>query len=189
MWVALENNRICQLDSIWFTFVNEKKRQLFSLFCQCAMASPTQECKKIGFCVRKLEFWAIFKHPFWELLIWQMFEVQKEESFPSHPSVVVSLKVAISIWKAATFECKKLPPPFFHKKGKKGMKSTRKKVETFIIIFLLAKHRFSRRFMTGLLHLQTNFSFLRDIGTVLEKNPGSFSKLYGLLCAVCCISA
>ena len=138
--------------SIWFTFVNEKTK-LFSLFCQCAMAS-LKNAKNL------------LRREFWELLRWQMFEVQKAESFPSYPSVVVSLKVAIPIWKAATFECKKLPP-FFHKKG---MKSTRKKVETFIIILGW------RNIVSHVDLWQACFTykriFLRNIGTVLGKKVG-----------------
>ena len=129
----------------------------------------TQECKK-----------KIFWREFWELLRWQMFEVQKVESFPSHPSVVVSLKVAIPIWKAATFECKKLPP-FFHKKG---MKSTRKKVETFIIILGW------RNIVSHVDLWQACFTykriFLRDIGTVLGKKVGFlFFISFMVFCAVC----
>ena len=128
----------------------------------------TQECKKSS------------DMKFWELLRWQMFEVQKVESFfPSYPSVVVSLKVAIPIWKAATFECKKLPP-FFHKKG---MKSTRKKVETFIIILGW------RNIVSHVDLWQACFTykriFLRDIGTVLGKKLDSFFISFMVFCAVC----
>ena len=100
---------------------------------------------------------------FFQSLRIEKWKAGKENIF--HLLCCYTSKVAISLWKAATFECKKggLFPPQ-KKEGRR--KCTRKKVETFII-FLMAKHRFSRRFMKGpfreLSTITNEFFFLRTV--------------------------
>ena len=54
MWVALENNRICQLDSIWFTFVNEKKGNSFHSFVNVQWPLLLKNAKKSAFVLENL---------------------------------------------------------------------------------------------------------------------------------------
>ena len=152
-WPIRKNNRICQLDNpIWFTFVNEKRN----------VHRPLEKIKKKGSFLQ--DFFFLAQTPlFFQSLRIEKWKAGKENIF--HLLCCYTSKVAISLWKAATFECKKggLFPPQ-KKEGRR--KCTRKKVETFII-FLMAKHRFSRRFMKGpfreLSTITNEFFFLRTV--------------------------
>ena len=126
------------------------------------MHRPLEKIKKSFFSTRFFFFWHR-PHSFFNLL--ELKNERLERKIFSICCVVIQAKWPFRYERPLHLSVKR--EGFFPLKKKEGRrKCTRKKVETFII-FLMAKHRFSRRFMKGpfreLSTITNEFFFLRTV--------------------------